>query len=100
MTPPILHHDRGHDPHRWRRRIETGASASVADLAEQEKVTIPYVSRLLAFTCLAPNIVAAIRLIDVSRAIQTGRPFGRRGHRARRSPAARPLRQPHAPERS
>ncbi len=46
--------------HRWRWRIETGAAKSVTDLAEQEKVTIPYVTRVLALTCLAPDIVAAI----------------------------------------
>jgi hypothetical protein len=46
--------------HRWRRRIESGVAASVTDLAEQEKVTVPYVSKILAFTCLAPDIVAAI----------------------------------------
>ncbi|MEI7605744.1 MAG: hypothetical protein WCJ64_00025 [Rhodospirillaceae bacterium] len=46
--------------HRWRRRIETGKAKSITDLAEQEKVTIAYVSRLLPLTCLAPDIVAAI----------------------------------------
>lgn len=46
--------------HRWRRRIESGTAKSMTDLAEQEKVTVPYVTRLLAFTCLASDIVAAI----------------------------------------
>lgn len=46
--------------HRWRRRIESGAAKSVTDLAEQEKVTVPYVTKLLAVTCLAPDITAAI----------------------------------------
>ena len=46
--------------HRWRRRIETGKARSITDLAEQENVTVPYVSRVLALTCLAPDIVAAI----------------------------------------
>ena len=46
--------------HRWRRRIESGLAKSITDLAEQEKVTIPYVTRVLALTCLAPDIVAAI----------------------------------------
>ena len=45
---------------RWRRRIETGRAASITDLAEQEKVSDTYVLRLLALTCLAPDIVAAI----------------------------------------
>jgi hypothetical protein len=46
--------------HRWRRRIESGAAASVTDLAEQEGVTDAYVCRLLPLTCLAPDLVAAI----------------------------------------
>lgn len=45
---------------RWRRRIERGIAASITDLAEQEKVTDAYVVRVLALTCLAPDIVAAI----------------------------------------
>ncbi len=46
--------------HSWRRRIESGKSRSITDLAAQEKVTIAYVSRLMNLTCLAPDIVAAI----------------------------------------
>src|ERR671911_785812 len=46
--------------HRWRRRIESGQARSVTDLAEQERVTVAYVCRLLPLTCLAPEIVAAI----------------------------------------
>lgn len=63
--------------HRWRRRIESGAAKSVTDLAEQEKVTVPYVTRLLAVTCLAPDITAAIldgrqpRGLTTNRMLQT-----------------------------
>ena len=46
--------------HRWRRRIETGKAKSITDLAEQEKVKVAYVGRILALTCVAPDIVAAI----------------------------------------
>lgn len=46
--------------HRWRRRIESGRAKSATDLAGQEKVTLGYVTKLLTFTCLAPDIVAAI----------------------------------------
>jgi hypothetical protein len=46
--------------HRWRRQIESGQAKSIADLAEQERVTAAYVCRLLPLTCLAPDIVAAI----------------------------------------
>jgi hypothetical protein len=46
--------------HRWRRKIERGQAKSITDLAEQEGVTDAYVCRLLAFTCVAPDIVEAI----------------------------------------
>jgi hypothetical protein len=46
--------------HRWRRRIESGQTKSITDLAEQEGVTVAYVCRLLPLTCLAPEIVEAI----------------------------------------
>jgi hypothetical protein len=47
--------------HRWRRRIESGRAKSITDLAEHEGVTDAYVCRLLPLTCLAPDIVEAIR---------------------------------------
>ena len=46
--------------HWWRRRIESGQAKSITDLAEQERVTVAYVCRLLPLTCLAPDIVEAI----------------------------------------
>ena len=46
--------------HRWRRRIESGKAKSITDLAEQETVTATYVTRILALTCLAPDITMAI----------------------------------------
>jgi hypothetical protein len=46
--------------HRWRRRIESGQTKSITDLAEHERVTVAYVCRLLPLTCLAPDIVEAI----------------------------------------
>ena len=45
--------------HRWRRRIESGKAKSITDLAEQENVTVAYVTRLLPLTCVAPDIVVA-----------------------------------------
>ncbi len=62
--------------HRWRRRIESGKAKSITDLAEQEKITIGYVTRLLPLTCLAPDIVSAIldgrqpRGLSVNRMLQ------------------------------
>jgi hypothetical protein len=46
--------------HRWRRRIESGRAKSMTDLAEQERVAVAYVCRLLPLTCLAPDIVEVI----------------------------------------
>ena len=46
--------------HRWRRKIESGQAKSITDLAEQERVTVAYVCRLLPLTCLAPEIVEAV----------------------------------------
>jgi len=46
--------------HRWRRRIESGQTRSITDLADQEGVAVAYVCRLLPLTCLAPDIVEAI----------------------------------------
>jgi hypothetical protein len=55
--------------HRWRRRIESGQSRSITDLAEQKGVTDAHVCRLLALTCLAPDIAEPIldgpRLADI-----------------------------------
>ena len=45
---------------RWRRRIESGQAKSITDLAEQERVTVAYVCRLLPLKCLAPDVVEAI----------------------------------------
>ncbi len=46
--------------HRWRRRIESGKAKPIADLAAHGNVANAYVCRLLPFTCLAPDIEAAI----------------------------------------
>jgi hypothetical protein len=46
--------------HRWRRKIESGQAKSITDFAEQEGLTDAYVCRLLALTCLAPDILEAI----------------------------------------
>jgi hypothetical protein len=46
--------------HRWRRRIESGQSLSITDLAEQEGVRDACVCRLLPLICLAPDIAESI----------------------------------------
>ena len=45
---------------RWRKLLETGEYAKVAEIAEAEKINMCYVSRILRLTLLAPNIVEAI----------------------------------------
>ena len=46
--------------HGWKRLIESGKFASVADLAGAEKINQSYLCRVLRLTLLAPNIVEAI----------------------------------------
>ncbi len=45
---------------RWRRMIETGRPATVAELAAAEKINPSYVSRVLRLTLLSPTMVEAI----------------------------------------
>jgi hypothetical protein len=46
--------------HRWKRLLEGGHYASVADLAAADKINESYVCRVLRLTLLAPDIVEAI----------------------------------------
>jgi hypothetical protein len=45
---------------RWRKLLETGASATVEDIARFEKINTSYVSRILRLTLLAPEIIEMI----------------------------------------
>ena len=45
---------------RWRKLLETGAYATIDELATAERINPSYVSRLLRLTLLAPDIVEAI----------------------------------------
>src|SRR3979490_3023905 len=45
---------------RWRRMLETGAVATVREIAAKEKINESYVGRVLRLTLLAPEIVEAI----------------------------------------
>jgi hypothetical protein len=45
---------------RWRRLLESGAYATVEEIAAAEKINGSYVSRVLRLTLLAPDIVEAI----------------------------------------
>jgi hypothetical protein len=46
--------------HRWQGMLEEGRSASVRELAEAERVSLSYISRILRLTLLAPDIVERI----------------------------------------
>ncbi len=46
--------------HRWRRLLEGGEYATLAELADAERISRSYVSRLLRLTLLAPDIVERI----------------------------------------
>jgi hypothetical protein len=45
---------------RWRKLLETGANATVEELATAEKINSSYVSRVLRLTLLAPDTAEAI----------------------------------------
>jgi hypothetical protein len=45
---------------RWKRMLEAGAFATIAELAERERIAPSYMSRVLRLTLLAPDIVEAI----------------------------------------
>lgn len=45
---------------RWKRMLETGEFATITELAERERLTLSFVSRILRLTLLAPQVVEAI----------------------------------------
>ena len=45
---------------RWKRLLETGAFATIGDLADHEKIASSYLTRILRLTLLAPDIVEGI----------------------------------------
>ena len=46
--------------HRWRRLLEEGQFGTLAELADEERISRSYVCRVLRLTLLAPDIVARI----------------------------------------
>lgn len=46
--------------HRWKRLLEAGGFASIAELAAAERINPSYLSRILRLTLLAPALVEAI----------------------------------------
>lgn len=45
---------------RWKRMLESGEFATIAELAEREAIAPSYMTRVLRLTLLAPEIVEAI----------------------------------------
>jgi hypothetical protein len=45
---------------RWKRLLESGEYANIAELAEREGIAPSYMTRVLRLTLLAPDIVEAI----------------------------------------
>ena len=45
---------------RWKRMLETGEFATIAELAKSEGIASSYMTRVLRLTLLAPDIVEAI----------------------------------------
>jgi hypothetical protein len=45
---------------RWKRMLESGAFATIAELAEHEGIAFTYMARVLRLTLLSPKILEAI----------------------------------------
>lgn len=45
---------------RWKRMLESGEFATIAELAERERIAPSYMTRVLRLTLLAPDIVESI----------------------------------------
>ena len=45
---------------RWKRMLESGDFASIAELAEREEIAFTYMARVLRLTLLAPDLVEVI----------------------------------------
>jgi hypothetical protein len=63
---------------RWQRLLDSGVCVSVTEIAEAEKISKSYVSRILRLALLAPDLVEAI-------------PAGGAGHETMLAPRKRPL---------
>ncbi len=46
---------------RWKRMLESGEFATIAELAEREGIAPSYMTRVLRLTLLAPDIIQAIQ---------------------------------------
>lgn len=61
---------------RWKRMLESGEFATIAELAEREGIAPSYLTRVLRLTLLAPDIVEAILDGTQGRAVTLARVLG------------------------
>jgi len=45
---------------RWKRMLESGQFATIADLAKREGIAAPYLTRVFRLAFLAPDVIEAI----------------------------------------
>lgn len=45
---------------RWQRMLETGEHATVAELAQSERISAPFISRTLRLAFLPPDLIQAV----------------------------------------
>ena len=50
----------------WRRKLESGAVATMSDIAEAEGVTPPYVGRMLKLAYLAPTVLEKLLIARIA----------------------------------
>lgn len=48
----------------WRRRLEAGEVSTVDEIAREEGVTRPYISRMMRLAYLAPNLLEGLISVD------------------------------------
>ena len=51
---------RSHAAWNWRRRLEAGEVATLQDIADAEKVTLPFISRFIRLAYLSPIVAERI----------------------------------------
>lgn len=53
----------------WRRRLERGEVATLSDIAQAERVTLPFISRFIRLAYLSPTVLERILLYRVPSAL-------------------------------
>jgi len=53
----------------WRRKLESGATATIEDIADAEGVTPAYIRRMLKLAYLAPEVLEKILIARISPAL-------------------------------